>query len=266
MKSFFSVCSLAVAGFATVFSPLAQTANAAEWATLKVKVVYDGKAPELKPLDGSKEPFCAPLPLPDQRMVVGKDGGLANVAFIMDMRKSEATDIHPDLAKPPAKAVVVDNNGCLFTPRMAFVQTGQTVVVTNSDQCGHNAKLDPFSNDPVNQVVPIGGKIELVFNDAERSNTTEIACTIHPWMKAHLIIRDHPYVGISDEDGVLTIENLPVGEVTFKIVHENMDKSIDEGKLNGKAEKWSRGYIELDLKPGMNDLGTITLDPSLFKE
>ena len=47
-------------------------------------------------------------------------------------------------------------------------------------------------------------------------------------MKGHVIIRDHPYVGISGEDGVVTIEKLPVGEITFKLVHENMKKSLDE--------------------------------------
>jgi plastocyanin len=243
-------------------------ANAEEWATLKLKAVYAGEAPKLAPLDGSKEPFCSKLPLPDERMIVGKDGELANFALILDMRKSKLKedDFHPDLVKAPAKPVVVDNNGCLFKPHVAFVRTGQKVIVKNSDQCGHNAKLDPFSNDSINEIVPIGSQIELMFGDTERSNTTEITCTIHPWMKGHLIIRDHPYVGISGEDGVVTIENLPAGELTFKLVHENMKKSLDEGKLNGKKAKWSRGYMEVELKPGMNDLGTIEFDPALFND
>ncbi|GAB5403389.1 MAG: methylamine utilization protein [Aureliella sp.] len=243
----------------------AAAASADDWATLKLKVVYDGPAPKLKPLDGTKEPFCAGLQIPDARMVVGPKGELANFGVVMDMRKSEATAIHPDLANPPEKPLVIDNKKCVFLPRVAFAYAGQKVIVTNNDPCGHNYKVDPFSNDSVNMLVPIGGQIEVEFKDGERSNFTEFTCTIHPWMKGQLIIRDHPYVGISGTDGVVTIEKLPVGEVTFKLVHENMKKSIDEGKLDGKKDKWRSGYIEFELKPGMNE-HTLTLDPDLFED
>lgn len=261
----FSFPVIAITALVSICSAL--PASAAEWATLKLKVVYDGNGPNLTALNGTKEPFCANLTIPDERIIVGPMGELANFALVLDMKKSdlEDSDIHPDLKDAPAKPLIIDNVKCIFSPRVAFAQTGRKVTVKNSDQCGHNYKIDPFSNDSFNQLIPIGGSADLKFDSPERSNFTEFACTIHPWMKGQLIIRDHPYVGISGTDGVVTVENIPAGEVTFKLVHENMKKSIDEGKLNGKKEKWSRGYMEVELKPGMNDLGTITLDPDLFE-
>ncbi|GAB5403387.1 MAG: methylamine utilization protein [Aureliella sp.] len=239
--------------------------RAAEWADLKVKIIYDGPAPKLALLGGSKEPFCANQRIPDERMIVGKQGQLANFAMIMNMRRSDATDIHPDLKEPPEDPLVITSKNCLYKPRVALVRTGQTVLVENGDACGHNFKIDPFSNSPVGRLIPIGGPQEFVFEVPEHTNFTEFSCTIHPWMKGQLIIRDHPYVGISGPDGVVTIEKLPAGEVTFKLAHENMKKSIDGGKLDGKKARWRSGYIEFELKPGMNT-HTLTLAPDLFED
>ncbi|HBE69586.1 MAG TPA: hypothetical protein DDW52_15680 [Planctomycetaceae bacterium] len=240
-------------------------ASAADWATLKVKVVFDGKQPKLPPLEGTaKEPFCVDKKLPNELIVVGAKGELSNLALIMDMRKSEVDDIHPDLAKPPTEPLVIDNKDCIFEPRVSFLQAGRPVIVKNSDKCAHNYKIDPFSNDPINILVPIGGQIQAEFKDGERSNFSEYGCTIHPWMKGQLIIREHPYVGVSDKKGELVIKDLPAGKLTFKVVHEAMNRSIKEITLGGKKMKTSRGNIEVELKPGMNDLGTLVVAPDQF--
>lgn len=140
------------------------------------------------------------------------------------------------------------------------------MVAHSVDACGHNFKLDPFSNPSFNSLIPTGGKVDMRFAQAERSNFTEFSCTIHPWMKGLLIIREHPYVGISDTKGRLEIKDLPVGKVTFKLAHENMKRSIDSGELEGKKSEFPRGYITLDLQPGLNDLGVLKLSPELFED
>lgn len=243
----------------------ATAASAADWATLKVKVVFDGKQPKLPPLQGTeKEPFCKGKELPNELIIVGEKGELPNLALIMDMRKSDVDDIHPDLEKPSKEPLVIDNKNCIFEPRVAFLQAGRPVIVKNSDKCAHNYKIDPFSNQPINVLVPIGDEIKADFPKGERSNFSEYGCTIHPWMKGQLIIREHPYVGVSNEKGELVIKDLPAGKVTFKVVHEAMDRSIKEITLGGKKVKTSRGNIEIDLKPGMNDLGTLVVAPDQF--
>lgn len=235
-----------------------------EWATVRLKVVYDGPAPVVKP--AMRRALCAGLPIPDERMLVGKDGELANLALVMDMKKSEATEIHPSLKKPSEKPLEIIAKNCRFVPRVAFVQAGQSVIVRNADACGHNFKLDPFSNRSFNMLIPIDGKSDFAFENGERSNFTEFTCTIHPWMRGQLVIRDHPYVAISDTKGLLEIKDLPTGKVTFKFAHENMKKSIDAGTLDGEKAQWPRGYITLDLKPGLNDIGVVKLSPALFEE
>ena len=42
-----------------------------------------------------------------------------------------------------AAPVVIDQKGCLYTPTIVAVQTGQKIIVKNSDQCVHNVHDKP---------------------------------------------------------------------------------------------------------------------------
>lgn len=245
---------------------LVDPAQAAKWADLEVTVIYSGKAPKPPFLDSSKEPFCAGLKIPDERMIVGDKGQLANFALIMNRRRSSIEAIHPDFVNPPTQPVVIRTKGCQIIPHVAFVRAGQSVKVINDCECAHYLKVDPFSSLPSGVLVPISEKQQTFhFQNAERSNFTELNCAIHPWMKGYLIVRDQPYVGISGVDGVVRIPKLPVGKVVFKLAHENMNRTIEQGRLNGRLERWERGYWEVELKPGLNQY-TLKLAPDQFND
>ena len=234
-------------------------------ATLKVKFVLDGKAPERAKVNkDARDAFCAALDILSETMLIGEGGEIQNMAMILNTRKTKA-DIPAEMLKAPEKEIVLDNKGCVFTPHIIAARPGQTILVTNSDQAGHNANFNFFKNTPQNFLVPAAGEKGLKL-EAEEPAPIPVDCNIHPWMKAHLIVTEHPYVGITDENGELTIENLPVGEVAFKIWHENSVKSISEGTVAGKKEKWKLGIIELDLAAGVNDLGTIKIAVDQFKD
>lgn len=236
-----------------------------DMATLKVKFVLDGKAPDREKVNkDARDAFCAGLDILSEKMLIGEGGEIQNLAMILDKRKTKA-DIPEEMMKAPEKKITLDNKGCIFTPHVLAARPGQVILVTNSDQAGHNANFNFFNNTPENFLVPAGGEKGLTLQTDEPA-PIPVDCNIHPWMKAHLIVTEHPYVGITDEKGELTIEDLPVGKVAFKIWHENSDKSISEGSVDGKKEKWSRGIIELDLKAGINDLGTIKIAVDQFKD
>ncbi len=236
----------------------------AKSATLRAKFVYDGAAPARTKVDSSKDPFCAQIDILSESMLVGEDGGLQNLVLMFDTKRSKAK-VPAEFAKPVDGTVKLDNNGCVFVPHVLFAQVGQTIEVHNSDQTGHNANFGFFNNPAQNFLIPVGGAkdIKLV---ADEATLMPVECNIHPWMKGYVIVQEHPYVGISDEAGQIEIANLPVGNVTFLVRHENADGSIDEGIVDGKKQKWSRGRMEIELQPGVNDLGTIKLSPDKFKK
>jgi plastocyanin len=237
-------------------------AQTKKWGTLRVKFVVDGKVAELQKINAAADPICAAFPIMTENLIIGKDGAIKNVALFMD-KKSKTKDVHPDLAKPAAAPVVLDNKNCVFVPHVLFVRPGQTITVTNSDATGHNANFNFFNNQAVNFLVPAGGKKDLKIETDEPA-PIPVECNVHPWMKAHLIVQEHPYVGISGEDGVLEIANLPVGDVTLRVWHET--GTIDGAMVAGKQEKWSRGRMEIAIKEGVNDLGTVKISPDAFKK
>ena len=85
-----------------------------------------------------------------------------------------------------------------------------------------------------------------------------VDCNIHPWMKSFVVILDHPFAAVSDENGDLMIKGLPAGqELVFRANHEA--GRINDVTINGKDEEWSRSRFELEIKPGLNDLGTVVI-------
>ena len=235
--------------------------QAKKWGTLKAKFVVEGNVPEPTKVNAAADPFCAAFPIMTDSLIVGKDGALKNVALFMD-KKSKTKDIHPSLEKPAEAPIVLDNKNCVFVPHVLFARPGETIKVTNSDKTGHNANFNFFNNQAVNFLVPAGGAKDLKIETDEPA-PIPVECNVHPWMRAHLIVLEHPAVGISNEEGVLEIENLPVGSVTLRAWHEV--GKLDEVTINGKKVKWSRGRMDIDIKEGMNDLGTITIAADKFK-
>ena len=240
------------------------TAMAADTGTLKAKFVYGGAPPAAEPINVNKdEEFCGKHPLVDESLLVNpKNNGIRNVILYVytgrggsDLPESEPGDKTHELA----------NDQCRFEPRVVIAQAGDTLKVTNPDAVGHNANLNFFANQPQNFTIPPGGEKSVKLEEAEPA-PIPVECNIHPWMKAYVVVLDHPYAAVSGEDGVLTIEGLPAGEeLTFRVAHEAATGSIDEVKINGKTEEWSRNRFDVEIKPGMNDLGEIEIPAEAFQ-
>ena len=252
-------CLSAFLGVALAASGL--SASAAEWGTLKGKIVYDGKAPAPAPIDSTKDQFCGMHKLVSENVVVGKDGGLANVVIFV---RTKGVDIHPDYEKEAGNKVVLDNNKCQFVPHVVGLWNKQTLVLKNSDPTAHNSKVDAFANGAINPLIPAMGQVENKFG-APETTPAPVSCNIHPWMKAWIVVRPDPYFAITDENGEFEIKNLPAGkELEFQVWQEEAGylKNISFGKTKTDT----RGRFEMKLKAGDNDLGQAKVDPKLLKK
>jgi len=225
----------------------------AQWGTLKGKFVYDGKAPAAVALDTAKDPLCGQK-LFDEQLMVGKDGGLANVVVYV---RTKGVKVNPDYAKAAKADAVLDNKGCHFVPHIVPMLTTQALVIKNSDKTSHNTNCNPIGDQPFNPVIPAGTDVKQMFKKVQ-AIPQPVACNIHPWMKAYVLPRDNPYVAVSGADGSFEIKNLPVGELEFQAWQEK------SGYLN--APGWTTGRFKKTIKAGDNDLGTIKLSPTLFNK
>ena len=79
------------------------------------RIVVEGEVPAAEPLPPGKDVCCQKAGPVDESVVVGPDGGLANVFVSVEPRRGEP--------QPPSEAPVADepatltNHGCAFSPR-----------------------------------------------------------------------------------------------------------------------------------------------------
>jgi hypothetical protein len=242
------------------------SAFAQGWGSIKGRIVYDGQAPAPQPIEVTKDQeFCGKHKLVDESLVVGSTGGLQNVVIYIHVERGAAAPaIHPDLAKAAEQQVVFDNANCRFEPRVALVQTNQTLVLANSDPVAHNTKVDAF-NQPINPLLPPGAKLPQKFTAPERL-PAQASCSIHPWMKGWIVVKDHPYMAVTNEQGEFEINNIPAGTWTFQFWQEKAGY-LAKVSMNGKVVEWSRGRVDLDIKDKATlNLGEIKISPAAFEK
>jgi plastocyanin len=144
---------------------------------------------------------------------VSASGGLADVVVTIK-------GTPPATGTPPAP-VVLDQKGCVYSPSLLVVQTGQTVIVRNSDPCVHNVHTVPKENTMQNMVqAPGAADLQFVFDKPEPF--LKFQCDVHPWMFAWVTVVDGPYFALSDKDGKFTIKNVPPGKYTVEFAHRKL--------------------------------------------
>jgi hypothetical protein len=243
------------------------TASADEWGTIKGRFVLEGKAP--KPVaiavTQDKGTCCKDGCPADDSLLVGPNGGLANVVIYVRTKKGDKIAVHPDYTKDADAKIVLDNTKCMFKPHVSTIRTSQTLVLKNSDPVGHNTNIQPIKsgNTPSNVTIPAGSTANYKFNEAE-TLPTPVVCNVHPWMKSYVIARDDPYATVSKADGTFEIKNLPAGaELEFQLWHERAGYVRD---VDVKGTKAKRGRVKIDIKAGDNDLGDIKVPASLLEK
>ena len=186
-----------------------------------------------------------------ESLVIDKDTkALANV---VGWYNDDDPKIHESYNEIKNGKVQLDNIKCRFEPNVAVLWTNQTLVIGNKDPFGHNSKVDAFDNKSINPVIPPGQTVEATFPNAE-SLPMAVSCNIHRWMKAHIVVKDHPLVGVSSADGTLTINNIEAGKHEFRFWHNS--GYISKLKVNGSDAAWKKGKVELEIPDG----GTLELN------
>jgi len=180
------------------------------------KILFTGKKPARKKIDVDEDRQCAAMHkdgLYDESVIVNKNGTLAN-AFIYVKQGLEGKTF-----EPPVTPITIDQKGCWFGPRVQGIQTGQPLLVTNSDPVTHNIHPMAQVNRAWNQSQDPGSE-PLKRRFAQREIMIRIKCNIHSWMRAWLGAVEHPYFAVTGTDGTFEIKNLPPGEYTVEAWHE----------------------------------------------
>ncbi len=181
-------------------------------------VSFAGAAPANPTIDMSAEAACKAKhagAITDPQVVV-KDGKVANVfVYVKTGLPANAT------YSPPAESAVIDQEGCLYKPRVLGVMAGQNIDIKNSDPVLHNIKAVPKTNRGFNISQPTAGMVsKRKFDRPEQM--VPLQCNVHSWMHASVGVMNHPYFATTSDDGKFEIKGLPPGTYEIEAWHEKL--------------------------------------------
>ena len=177
------------------------------------KVKFSASPPTLEAIKVSKDQdYCGEM-LPNEIYIVDADKGLKNaVVFIEAAPAGKTAD--------PEKLNIVENNGCLYAPRILAMQKGERLRVRNNDPKLHI----PHSYLKERTVFMLSLPFRSTALDATRKirdpGILKLVCDTHSWMTGFVHVFDHPYFSVTNEQGEFSIPNLPAGSYTLKVWHE----------------------------------------------
>ncbi len=194
-------------------APAASGPGALGKGIIRGTVHLTGKAPEAKPIT-TPDPFCARQGIKEEDVVIGPGNSLKNV--LVRVTKGAAGNY-----ETPKMDAVVDQNGCMYRPRVQVVMAGQTIQIKNSDQTLHNVHTYKGASTLFNQAqIPGMGPMTKKFSDG--GQIIKFKCDVHPWMTGYVAVVTNPFATVSGPDGSFSIENLPPGTYTLEAWHERL--------------------------------------------
>ncbi len=183
------------------------------------RVVFDGEAPQPRFLPVHKNRAVCGARAPDESLLVGPDGGLKNVVVVLD-------DIFAGKS-PAVTPAVLDNKDCAFVPRVLTLTVGQALRLRNSDPILHDAHARIHGYKTLfNLGLPEWSDKTYHF---EQPGRVLIDCDVlHTWMRAYVIVTEHPYTAVTDSAGSFSLQEVPPGTYTVRVWHEQLGEQTTQ--------------------------------------
>lgn len=196
-------------------APSGTTVDRAKAGDISGRVTFEGAVPQAAELKIT-DPKCGDTGQPRRdASVVVENGALANVfVYVKDGLGNYAFDV-------PTEPVKLDQDGCIYTPRVLGVRVGQPLSVSNSDPAPHNVHAAAKVNQQVNTSQPFKGMV-YTHSFSTREVMVPFKCDIHPWMMAYVGVVEHPYFAVTARDGTFSLRDLPPGTYTVEAWHEKL--------------------------------------------
>src|SRR5882724_7746375 len=196
--------------------------DAATAGAIQGVVAFVGTPPPSTSLSIQGDPACSAAHpgAADAGDVLVHEGKLEN-AFVYVEKGLEGR-----VFERPVQAALLDQQGCLFAPRIAGVQTGQPIEFVNSDATLHNVHTQPQASHGVNFGLAQRGARRAIHINAPEVMVT-VRCDVHPWMRAFVGVLEHPHFAVTKADGAFRFEPLPAGRYTVSSWHERLGKKSE---------------------------------------
>jgi len=211
-------------------APVANPVDPGTAGSIKGSVTLEGTPPAATTINRRSDTYCDQQGEAKTQFYVVSNGGLENVFVYVK-------DGLGDMKFPvPTTAVVLDQHGCTYVPRVFGIQAGQPLEILNSDETLHNIHALPMNNREFNRGQALKGlKHTHVFTTPEVM--VPFKCDVHNWMNAWVGVLDHPFYSVSGTGGAFDIQGLPPGTYTIEAWHEKLGTQTQMVTIGPKETK-----------------------------
>lgn len=179
----------------------------------KIKVEPPYPKPALLEIDEKHRADCGTQKI-SPKVKISPEGGVANAVVKLEgnFPKAETT---------PADNHILDQIQCEFSPHVLLLPQGSTLSILNSEAMLHNVRA-------------FDEKIEMLFNDAmpkkgqilkkrfKEPGRFIFRCGVHHWMHALVIVQEHPFYALTNEEGRFKLSGIPEGDYELSVWHESL--------------------------------------------
>jgi len=188
-------------------------AHAGNGATVVGQVIFKGSVPASRTVEVTRDPDFCGASVSIQNLVVdssskGVQGAVVNVEGLAN----------PSGKTPPPTPPELRNRHCTFVPRIGTAMAKSRLHVTNEDPVMHNTHIHHGKRTFVNVAQVPGGRT--FKKRVKRPGVLNAKCDKHEFMKAYILVFDHPYYSVTDTMGHFRISGVPSGLRELTIWHE----------------------------------------------
>jgi plastocyanin len=180
--------------------------------TIKGRVRLAGGPVEVEKLKVTVDHSVCGTVKDSEELVVSAERGIQNA--VVSLKNPP-----PDAKWSAMPTVQIDQKQCVFVPRVVVAPAGATVEFLNSDRLLHNLHSAGTENPTVNRTQPRGRTIPLTFR---RPEIIRIDCDLHPWMRAWVVMAEHPFYAVTNSRGEFALDNVPPGTYTVQVWQESL--------------------------------------------
>jgi plastocyanin len=197
------------------------------WAeTIRGNVRYAGAPVEKKKIPVTIDQYvCGKEKEPEDLVLSSKNGIRNAVVSLQNIPPGAKRDWNFPAAK-------MDQKQCSFIPRVVIVPVGGTMEFLNSDRLLHNVRSNGKENPPFNRAQPHARSISFTFKQPE---LLRVDCDLHSWMRGWLVVAEHPFYAVTNEQGDFVLENVQAGKYTLQVWHESLGNVRQELVVGDKG-------------------------------
>jgi len=212
-----------IVGVATFCAVAAANVSAA---TIKGNVRYSGTRVEKKTFPVTIDQYLCGKEKEAGDLVLSSANGIRNVVVSLNgVPAGSKAPVNP----APAK---MDQKQCVFVPRVVVVPAGGTVEFLNSDRLLHNVRGGGKDNPPFNRAQPHARTIAIGFKSPE---VLRVDCDLHSWMRGWIVVAEHPFYAVTNEEGEFVFENVPPGKYKLQAWQEILGRVDQEVAVSGEG-------------------------------